>query len=369
MKQLKSFLLALTLSACIFCSACSNEPVNHNDFDGQNEQHQTVDIGSSQSDESQTEGTQPELEPKPEQNTETNTTPLQSSQQEKEPEQTVSTPSLNLSEIPDYSGKPYVKINNNIPFFTDAELTVKSFESYSSLDSLNRCGTAIACVGRDIMPTEERGSIGEVKPSGWHLSTYDKTIISDRYLFNRCHLIGYQLTGENANERNLITGTRYLNIEGMLPFENEIADYVERTGNHVMYRVTPVFEGNNLIASGVHMEAYSVEDSGTGVSFNVYCYNVQPKIEIDYATGDNWLAVVQSETPATSTETPTTQNTNTQAEQADEFTYVLNTNTGKFHYENCSSVKKMKESNKKIITSTRDEILAEGYDPCGNCNP
>lgn len=187
-------------------------------------------------------------------------------------------------EVPAYSGTPYVEIHDNKPFFTEEDMTTNSFENYAPLDLLGRCGTAFANIGKDIMPTEERGPIGMVKPSGWHTVKYPD-VIEDLYLYNRCHLIGYQLSGENANEKNLITGTRYMNVEGMLPFENKVADYVEDTGNHVLYRVTPRFTGNNLVADGVLMEAYSVEDSGEGLQFCVFVYNVQPGIEIDYATG------------------------------------------------------------------------------------
>lgn len=188
--------------------------------------------------------------------------------------------------IPEYSGNPYVELNGNVPYFTDEELSTTAFELYSELDSLGRCGACYANVCKEIMPTEERGSIGMVKPTGWHTVKYD--CITDRYLYNRCHLIGYQLAGENANEKNLITGTRYLNVDGMLPFENEVADYVDETDNHVLYRVTPVFSDDNLVASGVIIEAKSVEDKGVGVQFNVYCYNVQPGISIDYIDGQSW---------------------------------------------------------------------------------
>ena len=188
--------------------------------------------------------------------------------------------------IPEYSGNPYVELNGNLPYFTDEELSTTAFELYSELDSLGRCGAGYANICKEIMPTEERGSIGMVKPTGWHTVKYD--CIADRYLYNRCHLIGYQLAGENANEKNLITGTRYLNVDGMLPFENEVADYVNDTDNHVLYRVTPVFSGDNLLASGVIIEAKSVEDNGAGLQFNVYCYNVQPGISIDYTTGESW---------------------------------------------------------------------------------
>lgn len=191
-------------------------------------------------------------------------------------------------EIPEYSGLPYVEINDNQPYFSESEYVTYSFEIYSELDELGRCGTAYANICSEIMPTEERGTIGAVKPTGWHTVKYPK-VISDNYLYNRCHLIAFSLAGENANEQNLITGTRYLNVEGMLPLEMEVLDYVEETGNHVLYRVTPVFEGDNMVADGVVMEAYSVEDSGEGVSFCVYVYNVQPGIEIDYETGESWL--------------------------------------------------------------------------------
>ncbi len=180
----------------------------------------------------------------------------------------------------------YTVLNDNVPSFSEEEITTESFEYYSQLDELGRCGTAFACIGTDLMPTEERGAIGQVRPTGWHTIKFD--FIDGNYLYNRCHLIGYQLSGENANERNLITGTRCLNTEGMLPFENLVADYVRETENHVMYRVTPEFEGDNLLASGVTMEAWSVEDAGEGVCFYVFVYNIQPGVTIDYATGDAW---------------------------------------------------------------------------------
>lgn len=194
---------------------------------------------------------------------------------------------LDLSQIPTYTDKAYVKLNNNIPDFDDSLMTTESFEKYSDFDSLGRCGVAFANIGKDLMPAKERESIGMIKPSGWRISKYD--FIDGKYLFNRCHLIGYQLTGENANEQNLITGTRYLNVDGMLPFENKVSNYIKSTNNHVLYRVTPHFEGNNPIASGVQIEAKSVEDNGKGIQFNVYCYNVQPRVKIDYATGENSL--------------------------------------------------------------------------------
>lgn len=269
---------------------------------------------------------------------------------------------FDLSAIPDYSGKPYCEVNGNVPTFTEAELARSSFEEYSPLDSLGRCGTAFALVGTETMPTEERGSIGEVKPTGWHLVKYDN--VDGKYLYNRCHLIGYQLTGENANVRNLITGTRYLNVTGMLPFENEIADYVKSSGNHVLYRVTPVFEGDNLLSDGVHMEARSVEDSGKGVSFNVFCYNVQPGIGIDYATGDNWAE------GSTSASTPTESGTaSASASDTKEGTYVLNTSSKKFHDPGCSSVSDIKEKNKQGYSGKRADLVSQGYKPCKRCNP
>lgn len=196
--------------------------------------------------------------------------------------------SLSLEEIPDYAGEAYVTLQNNEPDFSQEDLNSASFEEYSPLDSLGRCGAAFANVGEETMPQETRAPIGRVKPTGWHSVRYKH--VEGRYLYNRCHLIGFQLTAENANERNLITGTRYLNVEGMLPFEDQVADYIKETGNHVLYRVTPVFEKENLVASGVQMEAMSVEDQGDGVRFNVYAYNVQPGVVIDYATGESSLA-------------------------------------------------------------------------------
>lgn len=191
---------------------------------------------------------------------------------------------FDFSALPPYSGEPYISVCGGDPDFSEDEITSVSYEYYSELDALGRCGVCIASVGQDIMPTEKRGSIGQVKPTGWHTVKYD--FVDGKYLYNRCHLIGFQLTGENANRRNLITGTRYLNVEGMLPFENMVADYVKETGNHVMYRVAPIFVGDELLARGVHIEAESVEDGGDGIMFNVFCYNVQPGVVLDYATGE-----------------------------------------------------------------------------------
>ena len=260
-----------------------------------------------------------------------------------------------LSDIPRYSGVPFCEVNNNKPYFQSDELITDSFRQFSELDSLGRCGIAFACIGTDSLPTEERGAIGMIKPSGWHTVRYDD-LIEDKYLYNRCHLIAFELSGENANPQNLITGTRYMNVEGMLPFENRVHDYVENSNNHVIYRVTPVFEGNNLVANGVLMEGYSVEDSGTGICFNVFCYNVQPSIEIDYADGTSWISEQSDVQP--------------EAETLDsKITYILNTHTKKFHYHDCSSVNDMKEKNREAFTGSREELIEMGYSPCGKCNP
>ena len=290
------------------------------------------------------------------------------------------TSAFSLREIPAYSGTPYTEVNGNKPYFTEADLTTQSFEIYSELDSLGRCGVAYANVGQDLMPTELRGEIGAVKPTGWHLVKYDN--VDGKYLYNRCHLIAYMLAAENANPQNLITGTRYLNVQGMLPFETKVCDYVKNTGNHVLYRVTPIFDGDNLLADGVLMEAYSVEDAGEGISFCVFAYNVQPGIGIDYATGDNWaegsgtyqstVASVAEETPVPQPETDTAVQITPELsapQETQQTTYVLNTNTMKFHYPTCSSVDDMKEKNKQIYTGSRDEVINMGYVPCKRCNP
>lgn len=278
---------------------------------------------------------------------------------------------FDISSIPPYSGTPYVDVNNNIPYFTSSDLTTTAFENYSSLDNLGRCGVAYANICKEIMPTEERGKIGQVKPTGWHTVKYDN--VDGKYLYNRCHLIGYQLSGENANEKNLITGTRYMNVDGMLPFENMVADYVKETNNHVLYRVTPIFEGSNLLANGVLMEAKSVEDNGDGILFNVFCYNVQPGITINYATGDSSENQAINESGNDSESVPVV-NSSTDSNGTTDIsnnvqTYVLNTNTKKFHYPTCSSVSRMSEKNKQTVSESRDDIISQGYSPCGNCNP
>ena len=290
------------------------------------------------------------------------------------------TAAFSLWEIPAYSGTPYTEVNDNKPYFTEADLTTQSFETYSELDSLGRCGVAYANVGQDLMPTEPRGEIGAVKPTGWHLVKYDN--VDGKYLYNRCHLIAYMLAAENANPQNLITGTRYLNTQGMLPFETKVCDYIKNTGNHVLYRVTPIFDGDNLLADGVLMEAYSVEDAGEGIQFCVFAYNVQPGIGIDYATGDNWAesnaasqeaaAPIVIETPTQQPQTDTTMQITPEPsvpQESQETTYVLNTNTMKFHYPSCSSVDQMKEKNKEIYTGSREDVINMGYVPCKRCNP
>lgn len=266
---------------------------------------------------------------------------------------------VSLDAIPAYDGRAYVAVNNNEPFFTDSDMTTTAFENYSDLDSLGRCGVAYANICKDIMPTEERGKIGMIKPSGWHTVKYD--VIKDRYLYNRCHLIGYQLAGENANPKNLITGTRYLNVEGMLPFENLVADYVNNTGNHVLYRVTPMFSGSNLVANGVLIEAKSVEDNGGGILFNVYCYNVQPGVGINYENGDSWL---DGTTGSTSSGSDSSAAENSAADSSNSETMVHITATGKkYHRAGCRTLKK---SDTEV---TLDEAKSMGLSPCGICNP
>ena len=264
--------------------------------------------------------------------------------------------SFSMEDLPAFSGDPYVVIDDNQPDFPQADMTTESFESYSPLDLLGRCGPAYANVGQDLMPTEERGEIGQVKPAGWHTVKYDW--VDGKYLYNRCHLIGYQLAGENANERNLITGTRFLNTQGMLPFENQVADYIEETGNHVLYRVTPVYDGADLLAWGVQMEAYSVEDQGAGVCFNVLCFNAEPGVAIDYATGASWAdeGVGKGTSPAAEGEAP-------------EMPYVLNTSSMKFHLPDCAGAARIAPQNRRETTASRQALLDQGYTPCGSCGP
>ena len=279
---------------------------------------------------------------------------------------------VDLASVPVYSGASYTELNGNIPMFSDEEKSKTDvFEYYSAQDYLGRCGVAYANVCKDIMPTEERGEIGRVKPTGWVQNKYPGIVDSEPpYLYNRCHLIAYSLAGENDNELNLITGTRYMNEEGMNPFELQVLDYVRSTGNHVLYRVTPLYEGDNLLASGVEMEAWSVEDEGRGVCFHVYCYNVQPGIVIDYASGENRLseeaqAISETETATEVTTEATEQNTTESA--TDEYKYVLNTSRMKIHLPDCPSVKQMAEHNKQWTNDSIEDLKSRGYSPCKNC--
>lgn len=257
--------------------------------------------------------------------------------------------SLDLNSIPAFTNEPYVVIDNNKPDFADSDLVSKSYEKYGELDSLGRCTSCIACVGKDLMPTQKRDSISAVKPTGWQSQRYD--FVDGGSLYNRCHLIAYQLTGENANKKNLITGTRYLNVN-MIEFEDKVANYVRGTNKHVLYRVTPIFKDSELVARGVHMEGMSVEDKGKSVCFNVYCYNNQPRVEIDYKTGK-------------SKEKDSSNNPKDNSKG----TYIINTNNKKFHKPDCDSVKQMSEKNKKVFNGSRSDLIDSGYTPCGACQP
>lgn len=261
-----------------------------------------------------------------------------------QPEQT-----LGIQDIPPFAENAFVILNNNQPEFTADDLKKDTFEYYSDLDKLGRCGYAMACVGKELMPTEDRESISHVKPSGWKQAQYD--IVNGGNLYNRCHLIGFQLTGENDNERNLITGTRYMNVEGMLPFENMIADYIKETGNHVLYRVTPVYSGDNLLATGVQMEAMSAEDNGEEICFNVFVYNSQPGVSIDFSDGSSWLEGNEKVDPNI------------------EVTYILNISSKKFHISTCSQGTAISEKNREEYRGERQSLIDEGYVPAGCCNP
>ena len=252
--------------------------------------------------------------------------------------------------IDSYQGdSPWVEVDGNQPAFSqDERESTEVFEEYSPLDFLGRCGVAYANLCPELMPTEERGAIGQIKPAGWHTVRYDW--VDGEYLYNRCHLIGFQLAGENANQRNLITGTRYMNTQGMLPFENLVAEYIHETGNHVLYRVTPVYDGSDLVPWGVEMEAWSVEDQGDGVCFHVVCFNVEPGVVIDYATGESWAE-----------EGSTTS--------SGETTYILNTNSRRFHDPDCPGAESMSPKNRQETTASRETLLAQGYEPCGECAP
>lgn len=308
-------------------------------------------------------------------------------------------PSDAAEAIPAYNGYPSVAVNGNVPLFSEADLALAAkgaFEEYANLDFLGRAMGAAACAGLETMPTEDRGSISEVHPTGWHSSHYDW--VDGGSLYNRCHLAGYQITAENANEKNLITGTRYMNVDGMLPYENEVADYIDETGDHVLYRVTPVYAGNELVARGVLMEAYSVEDQGVALSFCVYCFNVQPGVSIDYATGDNapdgsggaglsagagssgGLAAgsggassngaASGSSSASSGASGSSSSANGQnSSGSQQYDYILNTGSKKIHKPSCEAVEDMKEANKLGFNGTPEEAEALGYKPCGRCKP
>lgn len=297
---------------------------------------------------------------------------------------------FSLDDIPEYSGYAYVEINGNKPYFTESEITDEAFESYSELDALGRCGVAFACIGIEIMPTEDRGDIGSITPSGWehngvsNNNQYDFISDSNGYVYNRCHLIGFQLAGENDNEKNLITGTRYLNIDGMLPFENEIADYVEESENHVMYRVTPIYEGFDLVARGVLMEALSVEDNGRGVRFCIFAYNVQPGVTIDYFTGVNvangqQLPDIEPDNNSGGSNNEGNGNTDEKEDNANDSgnvgensepaDYVININSNKYHKADSSCVGKINPENRKDFHGTKEDIESEGYIACKICKP
>lgn len=258
---------------------------------------------------------------------------------------------LSPDHIPPFAAEAAVVINGNVPFFTEEDLRVSnSFVRYSELDGLGRCGSACGCVGKETEPTQERTLNDQIHPSGWHSDTYD--FVDQLYLYNRCHLIAYSIAGSNGDPRNLITGTRYMNTKGMLPYENKVLRYIEETGNHVLYRVTPVFEGDNLVASGVLMEAYSLEDSGSGLMYCVYAYNVQPGIRIDYLTGDNeedGSYVPESEV------------------SEEDCKYVVNLRSEKIHLPDCESVKKMSPLNKWPTNMSLEDLIKKGYEPCQNC--
>jgi len=328
------------------------------------------------------------------------------------------TTSFDYSMVPEYTGSASVAINNNVPFFNADEKAAgtSSFETYSELDDLRRCGIAYACIGKDIMPTEERGQIGMVKPTGWHTVKYD--CVDGKYLYNRCHLIAYCLAGENANEKNLITGTRYLNIEGMLPYETLTAKYMDNNpDNHVLYRVTPVFIGNELVARGVLMEGYSVEDNGAGVNFCVFCYNIQPSVEINYADGESSQNSSTNKDSGSNSSTDKVSNTNSSTNKSTGFTgyvsgnsdssssadkdtgftgytnesatetdnnknssfsgysnentssYVVNTSSKKFHKTGCKNADRISDKNKEFVNESRDELIRDGYEPSKCCNP
>jgi len=342
-------LLALLLALCLTLAACGSAPASSGP---------AASAGGAADSASSAAESQPEPEEAP--------APAEPSSSA--PAEGAETAAFAPDSLPAYAGEAWVAVNGNQPYFTEEERqNTEAFENYSELDELGRCGVAWANVCPELMPTEDREDIGSVEPTGWHSVQYDG--VDGGYLYNRCHLIGFQLSGENANERNLITGTRYLNIQGMLPFENMVADYVRETEHHVLYRVTPVFAGDNLVASGVLMEGWSVEDGGEGVCFCVYAYNVQPGVEIDYATGESRLSGDGQTGAETGTETESGMETASSTESSGEMEYVLNTSSHKFHLPDCSSVASMSDANRQDFVGSREEVVAQGYEPCGRCHP
>ena len=278
---------------------------------------------------------------------------------------TADSSNITIDNIPAYSGDDYIILNNNIPNFSESDLTTTSFEEYAPLDDLGRCGVAYSNIGTDIMPTEKRESISSVKPSGWQSVKYD--IVEGKYLYNRSHLIGYQLTAENANDRNLITGTRYFNATLMLPYENMVADYIKETNNHVLYRVTPVFEGNNLVATGVQMEAKSVEDNGEGIEFNVFVYNVQPGITIDYATGDSALSGEEITNTSSSSNSNNTSNNSSNTTSSNNTTSTEeiiirgNSKSKIYHCPGQRDYENMADSDYLVNFNSEEEAISAGY--------
>lgn len=342
-KNLKS-LLIIFISLILFLTGCTAQSNQSSDSSSYNKSSETKSSNNTDSSNSKSSKNTEDITSEENKSTTVN-------------DQAQVSASFNYAEVPAYSGNAYAVINGNDPYFTS--LTTDEFETYSDLDGLGRCQTAFANISQKTMPTESRTSIGMIKPSGWHLYKYD--CVDGKYLYNRCHLIAFELAGENANEKNLITGTRYLNINGMLPFENQIHDYVKETNNHVMYRVTPIFVNNDLLAAGVLMEAESVEDNGASIKFCVFCYNVQPNVSINYNTG---------ESSSTCTGTTTASNTATAASGDTAVqNYVLNTNTHKFHKPGCYALNRTKDSNKQAVTATRTDLINQGYEPCKICNP
>ena len=366
-KKISIVFLCLLLVATCFSGCLGEAPVD-NTTQWSDEQYD-VNITTSDSFGDETDITNEAEETLEESTTNKNTTEKTTVTTTRAPQQSGGSYRVNLNSIPEFSGKSYVAVNGNTPGLSEKDRTAKYFEKYTPLDSMGRCGVAFACLGRETMSTEDRGAIGSVKPSGWHTVKYDN--IDGKYLYNRCHLIGFQLSGENANTQNLITGTRYMNVEGMLPFENMVADYINETGNHVLYRVTPIFKGTDLVCRGVQIEAYSVEDEGDGILFNVFCYNNQPGISIDYATGAserNNAVVETTKKEEKTTRQPTTQKPETtrkettQADAGQNSEMVWIPNSGKRYHRNstCSSMK-------NPTKVTRQEAENLGYTPCGRC--